>query len=327
MPSSYLNFRFRFLNENGKRVSIILQNGRADGENGLRLTEYAIPIEDILHVHRHMNQLAIILKPYLALPKSLLQYVLPETSALLIEVADDFAFNVKSALDQHLSRLHVANARAKWEAEGKGKLFRTISCPTCEALIDTTAIFSDYIYCRYCTTIFNQYQQILPKSEQYNICPRCNYYGRLQLYPEVKFFWLPNEKAFSFAENYICDTCAGRTYQATIWKNALYLVGLPFSWYLKYMISKEQDPVLAEMATANRLAQDGDMIEADVLYSTMLLRNERHPGLLYNYGLAWLQNNEPKKAFTYLSRTIELCYNYEPAREILEMYKDMLVVK
>ncbi len=327
MPSSYLNFRFHFLNEEGKKQSIIPLNGRADGESGLRLTEYAIPIEDIVHVYRHQEKLAVILKPYLALPKNLAVNVLPETSALLIEVADGFAFNVKSAIDQHLSRLHIAQARMRWEAEGKGKLFRTITCPVCEATTDTTAIFSEYIYCHYCTTIFNQYRQLLLKSEQYNICPRCNYYGRLQMYPEVRFFWLPKEKEFSFGENYICDTCAGRTYDETIWRNALYLVGLPFTLYLKYMMSKEQDPILTEMAQANRLAQDGNMVEADVLYSAMLLRNANHPGLLYNYGLAWLHNNEPKKAFNYLSRVLELCYNYEPAREILEIYKDTEIIR
>lgn len=327
MPSSYLNFRFRFLDEEGKRQSLLLLNGRADGEHGLRLTEYAVPIEDIVHVYRHQDRLAVILKPYLALPKSLSEHVLPETSALVIEVADGFAFNVKSAIDQHLSRLHAAAAREKWEAEGKGKLFRVISCPVCEAVTDITAIFSELIYCRYCENIFNQYQQLLSKSEQYNICPRCNYYGRLQMYPEVRFFWWRKKKAFSFVENYICDSCASRTYDENFWKNAFFLVGLPFSWYLKYMLGKEQDPVLAEMAQANRLAQDGNMIEADVLYSAMMLRNERHPGLLYNYGLAWLQNGEPKKAFTYLSRVLEVCYNYRPVREILEIYKDTTVTR
>jgi len=327
MPSSYLNFRFYFVNEEGKKQSIIPLNGRADGESGMRLTDYSIPMEDIVCVYRHQERLALILKPYLALPRNLAIHVLPETSALVIEIADGFAFNVKSAVDQHLSRLHVTKAHARWEAEGKGKSFRTITCPVCEAVTDITAILSDYIYCRYCTAIFNQYQQVLPKSEQYNICPRCNYYGRLQNYPEVRFFWLPSEKAFSFDENYVCDTCASRTYDETIWKNALYLIGLPFNWYLKYMINKEQDPVLSEMAQANRLAQDGNMVEADILYSTMLLRNDNHPGLLYNYGLAWLQNDEPKKAFNYLSRVLELCYNYEPAREILQIYKDTEIVR
>ncbi|WP_448517905.1 tetratricopeptide repeat protein [Rhodoflexus sp.] len=328
MPSSYLNFRFRFLNAAGKRQSVIPLNGRADGESGLRLTEHPIPIEDIMHVYRHRDQLAVILKPYLALPKNLSIHVLPETSALLIEVADGFAFNVKSAIDQHLSRLHMAEAQAKWAAEGKGKLFRTITCPVCEASTDITAILSEYIYCRYCTTMFNQYQQVLPKSEQYDICPRCNYYGRLQTYPEVRFYWWgKHDNHSSFTENHICDTCAGRTYDETIWKNTLFLIGLPFTLYLKYMMSKEHDPVLAEMATANRLAQDGNMVEADVLYSAMLLRNDNHPGLLYNYGLAWLQNGEPKKAFNYLSRVLEICYNYEPAREMLEIYKDTMIVR
>ncbi|MCS6967794.1 MAG: hypothetical protein RMJ44_00280 [Cytophagales bacterium] len=327
MPSSYLNFRFHFIDLAGRAKPLFLLNGRIDGESGLRLTEHSIPIEDIKQVYKYQDLIAIILKPYLALPKKLVENVLPETSALLIKVADGFAFNVKSAIDQHLSRLHAAQAKAKWEAEGKASLFRTISCPVCEAIIDITAICSEWIYCCYCENIFNQYQQLLPKSEQYNICPRCQYYGRLQVYPEVKFFFWNRRFISSFEENYICDTCAMRFYKENIWKNAIFLVGLPFSWYSKYLLTKEGDPTLTEMAQANRLAQEGNMKEADVLYSTMMLRNERHIGLLYNYGLAWLQNDEPKKAFQYFSSVIELCNNYRPARQILEIYKKTTIEK
>jgi hypothetical protein len=326
MPSSYSNFRYRYIDRWGNPVSFFSENGRVDRENGIDLNGNRLLYDDLHDTLRDGNRVGLVLKPYLTLSRAITDHLQANSTVLVIEIVDDYAFNVKSAIDQNRTSISLEQKRLTLEASGQGKLFRKLACPKCETQTDLTQLASPWIYCHYCESIFNQFQQILGKSDQYKMCPVCHYYNRVQLFPEARFYLWPKPR-ISYQEIECCDTCAQRLYEQIVWKNAPFLLALPATWYLRFMYTDDRDPALAELTEANRLAQDGDMKRADVLYSSMILRNETHPGLRYCIGRAYLQNGDNKKAFYNFREALEACHNYEPARQVLQLYKKEIVEK
>ncbi|MFY7787540.1 MAG: hypothetical protein ACOVQA_06665, partial [Thermoflexibacteraceae bacterium] len=58
------------------------------------------------------------------------------------------------------------------------------------------------------------------------------------------------------------------------------------------------------------------------LYMLMTLRNERHPAMWLNYGLAYLAADDTEKALRYLKKSLECCSNYQPVLDVLAKYSD-----
>jgi hypothetical protein len=327
MPSSYSSFRFRYIDRWGQPATVFAENGRVDRENGIDLNGHRLDYDDLHDTLLDDKRLGLVLKPYLTLPRAITDRLQADSTVLVLEIQDDFAFNVKSALDQNRTTLQLERRRQQLEAEGKGNLFRKMACPKCEAQIELTQLASPWVYCRYCESIFNQFQQLLAKTDQYKVCPQCQYYNRVQLFPEARFYFTSQESRTVYQQVECCDTCAQRLYEQIVWKNAPFLLALPASWYLRFMYTSDRDPALAELTQANRLAQDGNLKQADVLYSSLVLRNETHPGLRYCMGLAYLHNGDTKKAFYNFRESLEACHNYEPARRVLQIHRGEVVEK
>jgi hypothetical protein len=334
MPSSYLNFRFRYLDTQGKPNSFFYRQARIDEGIGIRLDSDTISIADIHEVSRYETHIALILRPYISLGKSIADNIIPNTSSLIIEVADDLAADAKSAIDQHRSTWEVYLKKDELIKQNKGYLFKAMQCPECEAWIDQTDIKeTPYIYCKYCETLFDKHNEVMPKSENYKVCPECNYYNRVQSYPEFHFYALPSHTKAKYQKHYCCDTCAQRYHEQTAWRNGLYLVGIPFNIYLKNKMSKGTSQLYEGLTEANRLAQDGNLKEADVIYSALLMRNETHPGILYNLGLAHFKAAQDsdenrilylEKSYRYFEKSLDMCSNYQPTLDFLKFYKGLV---
>jgi len=322
MPSSYLNFRFRYLDEKGKPTSFFYHQALIDDGAGIRLGEETVAIIDIHDVVRYDNKIALTLKPYLSLPKGVAENVIPNTSSILIEVADNLAVDAKSAIDQHMTT-HAAFIKKKaMLAEGNAHLFKMIQCPECESVIDLTNKKETlYIYCKHCEVLFDKHGDLMAKSENYKVCPECNYYNRVQHYPEFHFYALPKSRKATYQEHYCCDTCAQRYHEQTALKNSLFLLGIPFNFMLKNKMSRGVNQLYEGLTQANRLAQDGHIKEADVIYSLLLLRNEMHPGLLFNIGQAYYKAEMLDKAYRYFEKSLEMCSNYQPTLDFLALHK------
>jgi hypothetical protein len=324
MPSSYLNFRFRYLNAKGKPTTFFYQQARIDDGIGIRLNEDAISIADLHEVVRYGNQIAMVLKPYLTLHKRISENILPNTSSVVIEVGDDLAADTKSAIDQHRTAFLTLVRKKQLVAEGKGHLFRAVQCPQCEAVIDlTNRRETPYIHCKYCEVLFDKHREPMPKSEAYKVCPECNYYNRVQHYPEFHFYALPKQRKATYQEHYCCDTCAQRYHEQTAWKNSVYLLGIPFNLSLKNKMAKGVNELYQGLTEANRLAQDGKVVEADALYGLLLLRNETHPAILFNMAQGFYKAGMLDKAYRHLEKSLEMCSNYQPTLDFLELHKSV----
>jgi tetratricopeptide (TPR) repeat protein len=323
MPSSYIGFRFRYINEQGKPTSFFYHQARIDDSSGIMLGSDSIPIADIRDASLYGNQMAIVLRPYLALSKGIAENIIPNTSSFVIEIPDGLATDAKSALDQHRSALATFAKKKRLIQEGKGSFFRVEQCPHCDAVIDLTGLKeTNYFYCKYCEIIFDKHKALLPKSENYKVCPECNYYNRVQEYPEFHFYAFPKKRKASYKNHICCDTCAQRYHEQTAWRNIPYLVGIPFNFMLKNKMSKGVNEFYQGLTEANRFAQDGNIIEADVLYGLILLRNEQHPAILFNMAQAYYKSSQLDKAYRYFEKSLENCSNYQPTLDFLELHKE-----
>ncbi|TAH18469.1 MAG: hypothetical protein EAZ08_11300 [Cytophagales bacterium] len=322
MPSSYLNFRFRYLDEKGKPTSFFYHQALLDDSTGIRLDNEVIAIADIYDVLRYGDKIVLTLRPYLALPKEVAENIIPNTSSIIIEIGDKLAVDTKSAIDQHRTTYAAFLKKKAMAEEGKAHLFKMMQCPDCEAVIDLTGKKeTPHIYCKYCELLFNRYGELMPKSESYKVCPECNYYNRVQYYPEFHFYALPKNRKIAYQEHYCCDTCAQRYHEQTAIKNSFFLIGIPFNIMLKNKMSKGVSELYEGLTRANRLAQDGHIKEADIIYSILLLRNETHPGLLFNIGQAYYKAEMLDKAYKYFEKSLDMCSNYQPTIDFLALHK------
>ena len=324
MPASYANFRFKFVSPNGKAEGFFPLYGRVDEETQLRLGEYTVQFADLKDVWRAGNRLALVLKPYIAVPKIVTEHLMPNTTTFIIEITDQPAEEVKSAIDQHRSAREVFLKKNVMVAEERADDFRALSCPYCSAVVDMSERHDSlYVYCNYCTHIFDRTGNPTPQGEEMEICPECEYFGRVTDYEEFHFYKNKNAIRNEKKEHLCCDTCASTFYEEMKWKNAMFLVGLPYNLKLKSKLDAGKNYNWEGIRQANAAAQNGNLEEAANIYTNILVKNKAHPGIHYNIGLMYFKAGMLEKAAKHFEKSLEYCANYEPTLKLLAYYKEV----
>jgi len=307
----------------GKPKGIIRDSGNVT-RDGVFLAQKRIFFEDIHSVSQHRSKVIINLMPYATTTAEICEHIFPNHNCIVIQVDGLLPERIKSIIDQRCTNLV---AKAKWGHLDKNEVadhFKYIACPRCEAIIELNDVQpSNLVYCKYCEAIFDHFGYMLPGSEEYRICPECEYYGRVQNYRDYQFYHVGQEREFSARTFYCCDTCAHRMFTRNIWKNMVFLVGFGLSAFEKLNSKRNRNPFYKELTEANLLAQNGEMVEADILYSSITFKNSGHPGLHMDYGKAYLQNGERNRAAFQFKKSLEACSNYLPTLEILKRNVDL----
>ncbi len=321
MPYTYVQFQFRYIDEQGK-YSSKSQNANIN-EEGIVLNEEPLVFADIHQVKWHGKRVAFELYPYLTLSPEISDHIIKRTTSILIEVEEDMEVDVRNLATQYLTIFQGYQRKYLLEQEGKKDSYRAEQCPNCTALVDLTNYANThYIYCKHCEIIFDRLRQQIPQTVNYRACPECDTYDRVQEYTEFSCYIVKNDRRFGVKEHEFCDTCAERLVDKILWKNALFLIGLPSTLLLKAKAAENRSEIFAELATANRFAQDGKLKAAEDLYMLMVLRNEKHPALWFNHGLAYLHINENERALHLFKRALEYCSNYLPVLDVLRKYSN-----
>ncbi len=318
---AYLNFRFKFINDQGNQTSILEQEGRVS-EEGIMLGGETLMLEDVEKTARYSNKIVIVLKPYITISQELTEHILEGTHSIVIRTTGgaELAKDVKSTIDQKVSQISIKVREQELRNEGQHHEFRSAKCPNCYSEIDVSYYKpTPLTYCNYCDSIFESKGMPISGTEEHGICPECNYYGRIRSHQEVHFYAFPEGKIFR-KKRYCCDTCAERITQPILKYNAPFLVGVPFNLWTLYRAGRGKNPSFPQLARANQLAQDGNIAKADQLYTLILLRNNMHPGFYYNHGLAHWQNGDEQGAAARFREALNLCSNYEPILEFLEIH-------
>ncbi|WP_291726793.1 hypothetical protein [Bernardetia sp.] len=327
------DFDFRFLDAKNKPTSFFDKQGSIE-EEGIYFDGEMLAFSEIQEVVRYRNRLSIIIKA--GARTAVDEFLLPHFNGFMIRVEEEEAFDIKSMIDRRYTELQVEERKKELKAQDELHNFRKSECPTCRSSIDLSYVRpTRYIFCRYCDTIFNKHGNYTDLND-YKICPVCNYYNRVQVTPKVElYFYGKEDKASVFESTFQCDSCTERELRPRFWKNLPFVVGAIADFIAKNKIETDIDSSYAELTKANRLGYLGRVDEAKPLYESMFLYVKDQPGVLYDFGKAYLDSalllledeeftgDEAalpyiKEAVHWLSRCLKMCANYEPAIKLFE---------
>ncbi len=327
------DFDFRFLNINNKPTSYFDKQGSIEQE-GIYFDGELLAFSELQEVVRYRNRLSFIIKA--GERTAVDEFLLPDFNGFMIRVDEEEAFDIKSQIDRKYTELQVEERKKELKAQDELHNFRKAECPTCRSYLDLSYLKpTKYIFCRYCDSIFNKYGNYTDLND-YKICPVCNYYNRIQVTPKVEFYFYGKEdKAFSFEKTYQCDSCTERELRPRFWKNVPFIIGAFADFAAKNKIETDIDSSYAELTKANLLGYTGQIEEAKPLYETMFLYVKDQPGVLYDFGKAYLDTalllleeaeftgDEQaliyiREAVRWLSRSLKMCSNYLPTIKLFE---------
>ncbi len=327
------DFDFRFLNTDNKPTSYFDKQGSIEQE-GIYFDGEMLAFSEIQEVVRYRNRLSIIIKA--GAKTAVDEFLLPHFNGFMICVDEEEAFDIKSMMDREYTALQVEERKEELKGQGEVHNFRKSECPTCKSHIDLSYLQpTRYIFCKHCDSIFNKHGNYTDLND-YKICPVCHYYNRIQITPKVEaYFYGKEDKAFAFQTTFQCDSCTKRELNSRIWKNMPFLIGAIGDFIARNRIETDIDSSYAELTRANLLGYQGQIEEAKPLYESMFLYVKDQPGVLYDFGKAYLDSalllledaeftGEEQalpyiaEAVRWLSRCLQMCSNYEPAIKLFE---------
>lgn len=316
-PVKELSFKFKYVRD-GQATGLVSQKGVAN-DRELILGEESLSYDTIVDTTVRDKRLVLVLSSGVQLGKKLSEALI-DGSAVVLEVYKNKAAELEKHIDRICSQREVEKNRKRLMAEGKEDLFQTETCPECQAIIDLSELDkTQYIYCRFCETVFTREQQVITKGSVYRVCDECDMFDRVRGYTEFYFYFLLIVYSFSYKKRYVCDNCANKIFLKTFFTNLIFILGIPSSIYLKVKSLQGRDLYLRNLAKANSLSQKGRYQEASEMYNQLHVRYPEHPGLLMNEGLGHIMGNDPEGGFHCLERSMKACSNYLPALQL--MYK------
>lgn len=327
------DFDFRFLTTSNKPTSHFDKHGSIEDE-GVYFDGELLAFSELQEVVLHRNRLSFIIKA--GARTAVDEFLLPHFNGFIIRVDEQEAVDIKSQIDRKYTELQLDERKKELKQKDELHNFRKTECPTCKSHIDLSYIKpTKYIFCKYCDSIFNKYGNYTDLND-YKICSVCNYYNRVQVTPKVEaYFYGKEDKAFSFKKAYQCDSCTERELRPRFWKNVPFVVGAVTDFVAKNKIETDIDSSYAGLTQANLLGYWGRIEEAKPLYESMFLYVKDQPGVLYDFGKAYLDSafvlledaeftgDEQamiyiREAVRWLSRCLQMCSNYQPAIQLFE---------
>lgn len=283
----------------------------------LVLGDARIPISAITDTSSRLGYLAIAFNEEYSLPAEL-AHAANKAGVIVIIPRKIASRELELAIDRRSSVIDAQRTRERLKAEGNEDLIRFEQCLVCHSEIDLSGIpETDYLYCRYCGSLFSEkYDQII-SAEEYGTCDNCGMFDRIKRYNEFYFYFLVFAWGFNSQQRFVCDACASGLFYKTLFANLLFVVGVPNAISIKVRALTGRDPRLADLARANRLARKGQYGQADPIYDVILERWPGHPGVLTNQALGHINGSDFNGGKLYLIRALASCFQYPPALQLL----------
>lgn len=226
--------------------------------------------------------------------------------------------DLELAIDRRSSVFDLKLNHERLRKEGNEDLIRSEQCRICRSEVDLSGVpDADYIYCRYCGSIFSARHDLVIDADTYGTCDQCGMFDRVQRYNEFYFYFLVLAWGYRSQQRFTCDACANTLFYKTLFANILFIVGVPNSISIKIRSLIGRDARLADLARANRLARSGRFAEADPIYDQILERWPNHPGVLTNRTIGHINGNDFDGGKIHLLRALTACFQYPPALRLL----------
>lgn len=311
-----LYFRFRFVVGGAPRGYLTSRGSITRA--GLRLAGRLVPFDAIRSASVRDGLLVVGLEVGAAVARRLARRVAPG-NYLVMDLDGVASDEAKRLLDGALSVRTAAAHEANLAAEGKAAEYRSCDCPDCLTRVDLSGLpVTEFVHCPTCDGIFYaDGNGQLTAGDSYRCCEECDLFGHVRAQAEVYRYAFIVANRWSYRRRHLCDSCGWRMFSQMLWRNLLFLVGLPATLLVPLRLMRGRDRRMRGLAGANRLALAGRVAKATPMYERMRQKLPEHPGLLYDEAVARLTAGDSTGAFDVLQRSLEACANYAPSHRLL----------
>lgn len=320
--SSELTFRFQYVNHVGKSKGLWTGPGTLT-EDVIQLENNSLSYEAIRQSTCRDRRLILTLNPQDVESSDIRKHLI-NNNGLILDITRAKATDLELFIDRISSRYLADRHRKELELAGKGREFRSVTCPHCDATVDVSLLNkTPYTYCRFCDTIFQENGNLQTVGRDYRLCDECGWFGRVQGYTEVYFYFLLIVYGFSWKRRHLCDNCVNYVFWKVLLKNLLFVLGIFPALWMKLRSLWGHGQQLQNLAKANALGKKGKNDQAEVIYAELHDHYPKHPGLLLNQGFGYLQSGDRQRAWHFLEATLRSCSNYGPAVRIMNRLQDV----
>lgn len=313
-----LEFKFQWLNEEGRPTGWLRKKGRFDGET-LTLDDAQIPSAVIVEVATRDACLAITALSGNGEPAAL----------VLMASSEKVAEQLKMSLDVARSSVWADMHRKDLEEKGHGHTFRTEQCPQCQATVDLSAMpRTPQLYCPFCQSLSTVGPAAEPVSgeKHLRLCDECGMFSKPQRFTIFYFYFVLLFYGWWSKVTWRCPACMRGEAWKMLFGNLLFVLGVPVALvqlFRSYGGTDISGPFRG-LDKGNIKARNGDSSGALAHYRAILDRVPQCAGLKYNLGLALLQEGDKGRAAEAFAVALDDCANYLPAYQRLRpLYEEL----
>ncbi len=312
-----LQFKFRWLNDEGQEgLFARKKKGRFDGET-LVLDDISISASQIIAIETFEGQLSHAVN-CLRISFVSLGGAVDAAGFRAYKIS---ATDLKQAVDIARSGAWTEMTRKKMIEEGRGALFRSITCPQCAATLDVSEMEeTPQAYCHFCETLSTVEQRGgFPNEHEFGLCEECQMFSKPRKFTIFYFYFLVVVYGWHSNVTHRCPGCMRGDAWKMLFGNLPFLLGVPTAIVQLFRCygGKITGSMAAGLDDANLKARKGDVLAALQGYGRILEQVPWAAGIKYNVALALLQQNEIERAAESLRLTFKDCANYAPAYPLL----------
>jgi hypothetical protein len=304
-PLLPMNFKFRYLDENGRETGFLNSKGSFDGDT-LVLGEHAIPAAFIMQTHMRQKYLVL--------------GVLGENGPVVLSLAinSGSAVQLKQAIDITRSRAQADFHKKKMVEEGRASDYREQLCQHCSATIVLANMpKTPQLYCDFCDTLttVDSPESAPPKEHEFRICDECGLFSKPRLFTFLYFYFLLVVYGYSYRQAWRCPACMRNDAWTMLLANLLFVLGVPNALLQLWRSygGGIGEPAFAGLDDANIQVKAGNVSAALPNYSAIIDRVPFCAGVKFNLGMGLIKQQDFEHARQTFEMSLDDCANYTPS--------------
>lgn len=307
--SEVIQFKFRFVDEDGKKRGFLAKNGSIDGSL-LTVDGSEIPIATIGKALRRFDHVAVTFTDKNG-----------EANTFVMAVRGSVGKQLHTLINRAASTRHAEARREALVEAGKAERFRSEVCPHCEATVDLSGFeVTPQLYCDFCDKI-SMLDGSSPKDAQtYQLCGNCGYYSQPKLFTLFYFYFAIVVYGWRSQQVHYCNACMRSEAWKMFFGNLLFIIGVPVAVVQlcrAYFGGSALSGSFKGLDKANALALRGKADKAGKIYMQIAERVGPAAGIHYNHGLALARAGQIAEAIVPLEQALVDCGNYHACAETL----------
>jgi tetratricopeptide (TPR) repeat protein len=312
-----LQFKFHWLDPNGRQQGLRREKGRFDGET-LVLGDVQIPATVIASVERLEGRMVL---TAFGVDGQAAQFglLLPASTATELKLALDIA---RSATWAEWNRKSLAE-------RGREHTYRDDHCPHCGATIVLSNMpRTPQLFCQFCNTLstVDPREEAVPGEERLRLCDQCGMFSQPRKFSVFYFYFLVVAIGWTHRTTWRCPGCMRGDAWKMLLGNLPFVLGVPvaLAQLSRCYAGNVVGGAFTGLDRANLKARAGDLRGALEGYRRILERVPHSAGLKYNLGVALERQADTERAAEMFQLALDDCANYAPPYQALRRCLEQL---